>query len=133
MTSNSLESLRSAAGRSGPRASARVRIARYSAYPRSERSHSIRSGYTRNAPGAGLTLVTAVPEGVGELLRIRIQDLGERDARDTIARVVSCEPLRRSRFQLSLARVASHAPAQADADMHLEHRGERLEIGREST
>ena len=129
MTPKSLESLRGAAG---ARAAAGVRIARYSAYPRSERSHGIRSGYARNAPGAGLTLVTAAPEGVGELLRIRIQDLGERETRDTIARVVSCEPLRRSRFQLSLARVASPAPAQGGASPHFEFRGERLEIGRES-
>ena len=110
MTSSTPETAREITSRSGARAVARVRIAHYSAYPRCKRNHGIRSGYTRNASGGGLTLVTAVPESVGELLRIRIQDLFERDGRDTVARVVSCRQVHRSRFELSLAALATYAP-----------------------
>ena len=110
MTSSALETFREVADRSGARAVASVRIARYSAYPRCERNHGVRSGYTRNASGGGLILVTSAPESVGELLRISIQALGERDGRDTVARVVSCRQVHQSRFELSLAALATHAP-----------------------
>ena len=128
-----LDADREGTGRSDARAEAPVRLARYSTYPRRERSHGVRSGYTRSAASGSMTLVTAAPENIGELLRIRIQNLGEHDGQDTLARVVSCRHVHPSRFELSLAALATHARAGKDASMHSEHPGERLGIGREST
>jgi hypothetical protein len=80
-----------------------LRIARYTVYPRAARNHGIQAGYTRNVPsGVSFVLVTPTPEAIGELLRINLRGLGERDAHDTLARVVSCRQVAESRFELSL-------------------------------
>ncbi len=87
----------------GPLGEGVLRIARYAVYPRAERHHGIQAGYTRNFPsGVSFVLVTPTPEAIGELLRISIQGLGERDAHDTLARVLSCRQVAESRFELSL-------------------------------
>ena len=87
----------------GPPVEGVLRIARYAVYPRAERHHGIRAGYIRNfLSGVSFVLVTTTPEAIGELLRISIQGLGESDSHDTLARVVSCHQVARSRFELSL-------------------------------
>ncbi len=81
-----------------------MRIARYTVYPRAARNHGIQAGYTRNTlpSGVSFVLVGPTPEAIGELLRISIQGLGEHDAHDTLARVVSCRQVAERRFELSL-------------------------------
>ncbi len=88
-----------------------LRIARYSVYPRAEHNHGVQAGFTRNAPrGVSFVLATTTPEAVGELLRVSIHGLGERDAHDTLARVVSCRQVAESRFELSLEALEARGP-----------------------
>jgi hypothetical protein len=83
-----------------------LRIAQYSVYPRAASGHAVLTGFTRDieggAPARQLHLLTSAPESVGELLRVRIQDLNERDTAETLARVVACDPRGDGRFQLTL-------------------------------
>ena len=87
-----------------------LRIARYSVYPRAERNQGVQSAYTRLPRGTRFVLVTTTPEVVGELLRVSIHGLGERDAHVTLARVVSCRQAGESRFELSLQGLETHGP-----------------------
>lgn len=91
-----------------------LRLARYSVYPRAERNHGSQAGYTRSVlRGASFTLVTTAAEAVGELLRVSIQGLGEGDARDTLARVVSCRQVADDRFELRLQALEALAARKA--------------------
>ena len=100
-----------AASDSGSPVEGVLRIARYSVYPRAERNHDVHVGYTRDLPsGTGFVFITPTPEAVGELLRVRSQELGGREAHDTLARVVSCQRVSESRFELRLEGLEAHAP-----------------------
>ena len=49
-----------------------IRLARYSVFPRFANDHNLQMGFTRESrDGRSWTLVTARPEPVGELLRVR--------------------------------------------------------------
>jgi hypothetical protein len=87
-----------------------IRIARYSVYPRVASEHSVQTGFTRDLSGKGIHLVTTTPELVGELLRIRIQNVGELDAHETLARVVDCDRSGEGRFELTLEALDAHRP-----------------------
>ena len=96
-----------------------LRIARYSVYPRAASGQALLTGFTRDAvladanTGAddrALHLVTTTPEAVGELLRVRIQDLNEHEAAETLARVVECDSHGEGRFELTLEALDAHRP-----------------------
>lgn len=87
-----------------------IRIARYSAYPRAATEHAVQTGFTRSGPDGLLHLITATPEPVGALLRVRIQDLDARDGGDTLARVVDCNGSGGGRFELTLEALEAHRP-----------------------
>ena len=87
-----------------------IRIARYSVYPRVASEHAVQTAFTRYATGGELRLIAASGEAIGELLRIRIQGLGEREAHETLARVVKCERRGAGRFELSLEPLDAHQP-----------------------
>ena len=87
-----------------------IRIARYSVYPRVASEHAVQTAFTRYATGGGLHLVCSSAEAVGELLRIRIQGLGAREAHETLARVVACDQHSAGRFELTLEALDAHEP-----------------------
>jgi len=93
-----------------PRQAGVIRLARFSVYPRGASEHSLRTGFTRDASDDALRLVTTTPEAVGELLRVHIQDIGDGDPGDVLARVVSCEHCGNGRFELSLERLDALRP-----------------------
>lgn len=87
-----------------------IRLARYSVYPRAASEHAVQTGFTRNASGELLRLVTASAEAVGALLRVHIQDLDEREGTETLARVVACNQCGEGRFELTLESLDAHRP-----------------------
>ena len=87
-----------------------LRIAEYSVYPRTARDHRLQAGFTRHEAGSGFVLLTTAPEGVGELLRVRIQGISMRDGEDTLARVAACNEMSASRYELQLEALDARAP-----------------------
>lgn len=87
-----------------------IRLARYSVYPRAASEHALQTGFTRHASGDRMRLVTANAESVGALLRVRIQDIHERDGTETLARVVDCSQCGEGRFELTLEALDAHRP-----------------------
>ena len=89
----------------------KLRIARYNVYPRKERGHGIQAACTHMTTGnLSFVLVATRPEATGELLRVSIRGLDEKDNRDTLARVLRCRKVGSSRFELSLEALEARGP-----------------------
>ncbi len=87
-----------------------IRIARYSVYPRAASEHSVHTAFTRDGTGSELHLVTGSPAALGELLRVQVQDLGDGEPSETLARVVACRRMAEGRFELTVDALAPLAP-----------------------
>lgn len=102
--------LLSIASHCGAPEQATIRIAQYSGYPRVSKDQRMRSAVAVKGASTALCLIAVEPEEVGALLRLKVTDLAGPPARETLARVVSCNERRDDRFELGLETVEPHAP-----------------------
>ncbi len=79
-----------------------VRVVEYAPFPRQAPDQRLHLGFTRDISKAGMCLGVDGPEPVGSLLRITVRACDGRPARESVERVVWCEPARDGRFWLGL-------------------------------
>jgi hypothetical protein len=79
-----------------------VRSAEYTAFPRTRADQTPRRGFSRDVSPLGMCLGVDVPERIGALLRIEVQQLDGHSIGATIGRVVWCKPTRDGRYWIGL-------------------------------
>jgi len=79
-----------------------VRSAEYTPFPRTRANQKPRRGFSRDVSPLGMCLGVDLPERIGALLRIDVQQLDGRSVGATIGRVVWCKSTRDGRYWIGL-------------------------------